>query len=247
MAVDFSKAFDTVDHNALLSCLQETSMDANTVRWLRTYLRGRTENCRYNGVDSCCVKLHQGVPQGSVLSPLLFGAYVATYPQTAELVISYADDFTAGVSCASVEDATTALANHAQDVATWAGEQKLQISTQKSTVTLFTSDRRQYSFHPQIPLNGTPLPLEKYPKILEITFDPLLCFHKHAETTADKCKQSLPILKALTGTDWGQQKETIVATYKATIDSRICYGPPIWSINASPSSIKSLQTVQNSA
>ena len=51
------------------------------------------------------------------------------------------------------------------------------------------------------------------------------------------------MLKALTGTDWGQQKETIVAT----IDSRICYGAPIWSLNASPSSIKSLQTVQNSA
>ena len=54
------------------------------------------------------------------------------------------------------------------------------------------------------------LPLEKFPKILGITFDPLLCFHKHAEVTADKCKQGLSILKALTGTDWRQQKETIV-------------------------------------
>ena len=145
MAVDFSKAFDTVDHNALLRTLQECGMEANTVRWLRTYLRGRTASCTYSGTMSATVKIHQGVPQGSVLSPMLFNAYVASYPHTADLVTSYADDFTASASHPDIGEATAVLARHAQDVATWAAERELQISAQKSTVTHFTSDRRQYA------------------------------------------------------------------------------------------------------
>ena len=247
MAVDFSKAFDTVDHNALLRCLLHCGMEANTMRWICAYLRGRTASCRYNGTDSSKILIRQGVPQGSVLSPMLFNAYVASYPHTADLCTSYADDFTASASHPDVEQATATMASHAQDVASWAAERELQISTQKSTVTLFTSQRQQYRFHPVVPLNDTPLPLDQSPKILGVTFDPLLFFHKHAEDLVEGAKRKFPILKALTGTDWGQHKETLIATYKAIIDSTFSYAAPIWVPNASPSSVASLQTIQNSA
>ena len=85
MAVDFSKAFDTVDHTTLLSSLPTTTLPPNDIRWLFTYLRGRTASCSFNRVVSSRVTLHQGVPQGSILSPLLFNFYVSTYPQTSEL------------------------------------------------------------------------------------------------------------------------------------------------------------------
>ena len=247
MAVDFSKAFDTVDHTALLRMIHESSMSANTVRWLCTYLRGRTASCHYSGERSSRVTIHVGVPQGSVLSPMLFNAYVSSYPHTAELCTSYADDFTASASHPDVGVATASLAAHARDVSAWADERKLQISAQKSTVTLFTSQTQQGSFHPQVPLNGTMLPLDQNPKILGVTFDPHFHFHKHVEALVAKAKQSLSILKALTGTNWGQQKETIVATFKALIDSTFMYAAPIWFPNASESSIGKLQTIQNSA
>ena len=97
-------------------------MDANTVRWLCTYLRmrGRTATCVYYGVECGSVIIHQGVPQGSVLSPALFNAYVAGYPHTADLCASYADDFTASASHSDVREVTAIMANHAQDVETWA-------------------------------------------------------------------------------------------------------------------------------
>ena len=69
MAVDFSKAFDTVNHTTLLSDIHNTTMEHNTIRWLTTYLRGRTSTCRYNNTSSKSYIIHTGVPQGSVLSP----------------------------------------------------------------------------------------------------------------------------------------------------------------------------------
>ena len=72
MAVDFSKAFDTINHTALLRSLPDTDVPSKDIRWLFTYLRGRTASCSYNRQDSAKVILHQGVPQGSILSPLLF-------------------------------------------------------------------------------------------------------------------------------------------------------------------------------
>ena len=247
MAVDFSKAFDTVNHTALLLSLPTTSLPSNDIRWLFTYLRGRTASCSYNRVDSSRVVLHQGVPQGSILSPLLFNHYVSTYPQTSELCTSYADDFTACASDTAVDQAAAALAEHAVDVTAWAQDRDLLLSAQKSTVTLFTPEYRQSHVHPIIPVNGTPLPLERNPKILGVTFDPHLFFHKHVEEIIRKAKPRLNILKLLTGTDWGQQKETILATFKSLIGSLFTYAAPIWFPNTSESSIAKLQSVQNSA
>ena len=114
IAVDFSKAFDTINHTALLGSIHESSMDANTVRWLCTYLRGRTASCIYNRGESNRVIIHQGVPQGSILSRTLFNACVSCYPHTADLCTSYADDFTASASHPDVEEAAATMANHAK-------------------------------------------------------------------------------------------------------------------------------------
>ena len=67
------------------------------------------------------------------------------------------------------------------------------------------------------------------------------------EAIEERAKQRLSILKALTGTTWGQQKETIIATYKALIDSLFSYAAPVWFPNASRTSINKLQVIQNSA
>ena len=115
----------------------------------------------------------------------------------------------------------------------WAQERSLPISAQKSTVTLFTSETKQSNLHPTVPLDGTPLPLETNPKIPGVTFDPHLFFHKHVEEIVKKAKPRLNLLKQLTGTDWGQQKETILVTFKSLIGSLISYAAPVWFPNTS--------------
>ena len=96
-------------------------------------------------------------------------------------------------------------------------------------------------------MNGIPLPLDRNPKILGVTFDPHLCFHKHVEALVQRATPRLNILKLLTGTSWGQQKETLVATFKSLVGSLFTYAAPIWFPNTSRHSINRLQTIQNSA
>ena len=247
MAVDFSQAFDTVNHTTLLRNLHTTTLPPNDIRWLFTYLRGRTASCSYNKMDSVKVILHQGVPQGSILSPLLFNHYVSTYPNSSEMCTSYADDFTACASDTKVDQAAATLAEHARDVTEWAQERSLLISARKSTVTLFTPQTQQSHVHPTVPLDGSPLPLERHPKILGVTFDPHFHFHKHVEAIVKRAKPRLNILKLLTGTNWGQQKESLLITFKSLIGSLFTYAAPIWFPNISHSSTTRLQTIQNSA
>ena len=248
LAVDFSKAFDTVPHLTLLQQLAATSLPANLMRWLASYLRGRSACCQYQSVRSGTRGLRAGVPQGSVLSPCLFNFFVADHPTTAaDLTTSYADDFTASTSSHCVADAADRLAGHANDVEVWARNKGLSISLPKSHTTLFTSDTHQSFLHPDVELAGARVPLCRQPKILGVTLDTHFTFSPHVRTTAERARSRLSILKALAGVNWGQSKEVLLLTYRALIKPVLSYAAPIWYPNASDSAISTLQSIQNSA
>ena len=132
-------------------------------------------------------------------------------------------------------------------MADWAEQQRLHISLPKSSVTLFTSDTRQSNLHPPVTLYGTPLPLNRTPRILGITFDTHLTFKAHIQSIISRATLRLNILKALSGTTWGQQKETLIISYKSIIRSLFTYCAPIWFPNASPTSLNRIQSIQNAA
>jgi hypothetical protein len=109
---------------------------------------------------------------------------------------------------------------------------------------LNTPDPHQGKFHPQVIYKGEVIPLNKYPKILAITWDTLLCFNHHINDIVARASCRLQILKALAGTTWGQCKETLLLTYKLLTQPLIDYGCAIWYPNVSETSIKKLQVIQ---
>ena len=74
--LDFSKAFDTVDHDILLLKLGHYGIRGTALDWFRDYMSGRKQFVTYNGVKSSLSNVSCGVPQGSILGPLLFLIYV---------------------------------------------------------------------------------------------------------------------------------------------------------------------------
>ena len=79
------------------------------------------------------------------------------------------------------KEGASVLASHTADVSVWAEKRSLEISAQKTTVTLFTPQTQKAYFHTTVRLNGSPLPFDWNPKILRVTFDPLFNFHKHVD------------------------------------------------------------------
>ena len=248
MSIDLSKAFDTISHTKLISALIDSPLRPNTVRWLSAYLRGRRSTCRYNHASSPHRRTRAGVPQGSCLSPILFNFFVSRYPQSSGVSsTSYADDFSDSCSSPDVPAAAARLTEHAARVSSWAVEQGMTISAPKSTVTLFTPDNRQHDTHPQVTVAGELLPLEKTPRILGLKLDPAFRFGHYAVDLRTRAAPRLNVLKALTGTRWGQHKETIEITYKSIIRSLFTYVAPVWLPHISSTNLHKLQVVQNSA
>ena len=94
-------------------------------------------------------------------------------------------------------------------------DNSLLISTPKSTVTLFSPDAMQATTHPKIKISDRELPPVRNAKLLVVYLDTFFSFNAHCIQLANRVSKRNNVLKALIGTDWGQQKETRLLTYKA--------------------------------
>ena len=202
--------------------------------------------CVFQGVRSVFCKIHWGVPQGSVISPVLFNFFVRNFPMSDEVITSsYADDFNELASDADLDVIDRRLNGALRRVSAWAKRKNLSISAEKSCVTFFTTDPHQHHHHPQVFYLGALLPLNKNPKILGVTLDPHFTFGPHVKAVVNKLASGNKVLKALAGSDWGHSKEDLLRTYKSLGALVINYAAPIFSPCLKPSHVRKLQTMQN--
>ena len=98
MLLDLSAAFDTVDHNKLLNILyKEIGIDGTALKWFQSFLIGCCQKVKVGGAESCEIIIKFGVPQGSVLGPVLFNLYIRSLYATVRKmqnfnIQGYADD-----------------------------------------------------------------------------------------------------------------------------------------------------------
>ena len=245
VVVDLSAAFDTVFHNILLSKINRLQLPPATVRWLSCYLRGRQAKTCFRGVKLTSRKVNTGVPQGSKLSPSLFSFYIADMPIPTDPVkrVCYADDLTVWAPEDNIPDLEGSINNYLEEITAYLKDNSLL----QSSVTLLTPDTHQAKIHPSIVIENSHLPLVKYPRILGVYLDPSLSFNKHNQYVAERVSGRNNILKALASTSWGQQKETLLMTYKAVGRSIINYAALVWSPNLHDTNYRKIQYTENEA
>jgi len=149
--LDLSAAFDTVDHSILLRRLRESyGISGVALAWISAYLTGRQQSVCHAGMQPAQEYIKFGVPQGSVLGPLLFVLYTAELvPLIADHCLSshlYADG-TQVYGWSSPSDASTLQANMSQcihDVARWTCSNRLQLNAQKTEFIWCAPARRRH-------------------------------------------------------------------------------------------------------
>ena len=249
VAIDLSRAFDTVDHTLLLKDILELNLNDRIKRFLCAYLRGRQTYVEFRDATSKYRKVKQGVPQGGVLSPLLFNLYMSKMPKPPGNIklVSYADDSNALNSGPKIEPICQEINIYLDILDDWFISRNLFISPAKSTATLFTTAPGEVSVQLDIKIKDTIVPTVKQPKFLGVTYDNLFKFGYHAKEVKKKLTSKNNVLKALAGTTWGKEKETITNTYKAIGQSLLNYACPVWAPALADTHWDSLQAAQNTA
>ena len=161
-------------------------------------------------------KVSRVIPQSSKLSPSLFSFYISDMSRPTEPVkrVCYAIYMTVWATGVKIPELDDSLNSYLKEITMYLKDNSLLMPAPKSSVTLFTPDTHRAKTHPKILIVDSQLPLVQCPKILVVHLDTSLSFNKHRNYVVERVFSRNNILKALVVISWGQQKETLLMTYK---------------------------------
>ena len=248
--LDFSSAFDTVWRQRLLMSMSEQGIPLQIIRWIASFLDNRQARVRFGDGMSKARIMRQGLPQGSVLSPLLFIMYInnlAILLPESEMTSMFADDVSILSTRRSKEEAARAAQKVVDIVVVWSKEWKLTLNSTKSEVSFFTTWTHEAAWEPSIVAEGETIPFAKYPRLLGVYLDCQLSFHYHTKEAAAAAIKKLRLLAMVSYSTWGWGRAELMKLYSAFVRSKLDYAASSWQPWLSPSNVDVLDRVQNRA
>ncbi len=199
--LDLKKAFDTIDHNIMINKLNKFNLDEHAKTWFLNYLSGRVQSIKYLGTQSTRLPITCGVPQGSILGPLMFIMYIndlGTYLSDSKVSL-YADDTALYTSSSSQIELVLNLRLEISVVDEWLKANRLTLNTKKTKYVIFGT-RASLEHIPEdlnIRIANEKIERVKYMKYLGMILDEKLTFDEHINQTYTKASQKLGILRRL--------------------------------------------------
>ncbi|CAG9783481.1 unnamed protein product [Diatraea saccharalis] len=240
--LDIEQAFDRVWHNGLL-CKIKTSLPHTFFGIVKSYLSERIFHVRDGEYSSNFYKIRAGVPQGSVLGPLLYTIFTSDLPETTGvLTATFADDTAILASSKNPEEANQLLQQELDKIEKWLKKWRIKASSSKSVHVTFTLRKEDC---PPVKLEGKILPHQDTVKYLGMHLDRRLTWKNHLLKKRDQINIRYRNLQWLLGRHSVLSIDNKLLIYKVVLKPIWTYGIQLWG-SACNSSIEIIQRAQNS-
>ena len=193
--LDFSKAFDTINHNILFDKLEFYGIRGNALWWLQSYLTDRYQYVEYNGVASSQKKILCGVPQGSILGPLLFLVYINDLPLVSQKLfpLMFADDTNIFIQGKDISQIQNDMNEEMIKISAWLKINKLSLNIDKTHFMLFKG-KRKIRKGIEIKIDNRMINQVSETKFLGIYIDENLSWKSHIQNITKKVARATGIL-----------------------------------------------------
>ena len=222
---DISKAFDRVWHTGLLHKLRSVGIGGNLLSWFSNYLSNRKQRVVLPKASSSWSPIHAGVPQGSILGPLLFLIYINDIVNEIQSNIRlFADDTTLYVIVENPVRAAESLEGDLQTISSWAEKWLVTFNPSKTESLLFTRKANRNA-HPPIHMNGQILSEVDCHKHLGLILDSKCNWHSHINMVLDKAWARINIMRKL---KFVLDRKSLQTVYFSFIRPLLEYSDVVW-------------------
>ena len=238
--LDLAKAFDSVSHEILLRKMHQYGIRGKPLELFRSYLKSRHQYVKLNGVKSSLIEIKFGVPQGSILGPLLFLIFINDLPDATNFFIKlFADDTFLCTQNDDFVNMENEVNIELEKVFVWLASNKLTLNTDKSKFMILSKRREIPNL--SIKMNGVPLESCNSYKYLGVIFDKNLEWGPHIDYISKKISKACGALAKLRHC---VNIDMLRNVYHALIHSYVRYGILVWG-NALQSKLEPLKVLVN--
>ena len=222
---DFAKAFDTVPHRRLCKKLAAYGIKGPILKWITSFLEGRKQLVRVNQANSTTNHVISGIPQGSVLGPLLFVLYINDLPdKVISSILLFADDTKIFKTVDSIIDSLV-IQNDINELEKWSKEWLLQFHPDKCHVLTIGKLTNIRHAHPYV-LSGNQLEHVFTEKDLGILIDAELSFEEHISKQVNKANSILGVIKR---SFQNLSPQIFLTLYGTFVRPHLEYAQSVWS------------------
>jgi len=224
--MDLSKAFDCIPHDLLIAKLSAYGFDKNTLKFFLSYLKGRKQSVNIKGKLSSFMDVLAGVPQGSILGPVIFNIFINDMQNIFDkcCLNNYADDNTLDTHASTVPELVDSLEKDSQKAINWFKSNHMIANPDKFKAIIITKNGSDTSGI-ELKINDDIIHTQKEVMLVGVTLDNKLSLAPHISTICKRAANQLNSIKRLNKHFDAETKKHFVRTY---VLSHFNYCPLVW-------------------